>query len=97
MVVDVGDYRYRTTKEPLMNRQDHLAHTTSRVDLAFSALPDAPVVTTATRATPVTPAEPGVARTAGLAPVRRARHRLAAGLQRTATWLEPTHRAHSAV
>ena len=27
-----------------MNRQDHLARTGTRVDLAFSALPDAPVV-----------------------------------------------------
>ena len=71
-----------------MNRQDHLARTSTRVDLAFSALPDAPVVTAA-----------GTSRTgapvAAAAPVRRVRHRLAAGLQRTATWVEPT-RPHSA-
>ena len=70
-----------------MNRQDYLARTTTQIDLAFSALPDAPVVT----AVPNTPAPE-----AGTAPVRRARRQLAAGLQRTAAWVEPTPRAHSA-
>jgi len=69
-----------------MNRQDYLARTTSRTDLAFSALPDAPVVTVAASTAPEV----------GVAPVRRARRRLAAGLQRTAAWVEPAPRAHSA-
>ena len=75
-----------------MNRQDHLARTSTRVDLAFSALPDAPVVTTARTAGTTGTAAP----LAAAAPVRRVRHRLAAGLQRAATWVEPT-RPHSAV
>ena len=70
-----------------MNRQDYLARTTTDVDLAFSALPDAPVTTDTADA---------VAAEAGAAPVRRARRQLAAGLQRTAAWVEPTPRAHSA-
>jgi hypothetical protein len=65
-----------------MTPQDHLSRTTARVDLAFSALPDAPVVATAP------PADP--------APVRRVRRRLAAGLQRTAAWVEPAPTAHPA-
>jgi hypothetical protein len=75
-----------------MNRQDYLARTATRVDLAFSALPDAPVVTTAGTAGTAATAAPEAA----AAPVRRARHRLAAGLQRTAAWVEPDSRAHSA-
>ena len=70
-----------------MNRQDYLARTATTVDLAFSALPDAPVVATASTIAGTPDAT---------APVRRARRQLAAGLQRTAAWVEPTPRAHSA-
>lgn len=70
-----------------MNRQDYLARTATTVDLAFSALPDAPVIATASTTA-------GAA--AASAPARRARRQLAAGLQRTAAWVEPTPRAHSA-
>jgi hypothetical protein len=74
-----------------MNRQDYLASTTTSVDIAFSALPDAPVVPVLETSTPA-----ATDAAIGAAPVLRLRRQLASGLQRTAAWVEPTPKAHSA-